>query len=293
MALKLAHWRSEAGRGAYLRAYDKALTLWPVPFESRLIPTRFGETHAVVSGPEDAPPILFLPAAIGTGALQWFPNATRLTKEVRMCALDFVGAPGRGTQTAPLADRADYARWLVDVVDGLGIEHADIVGSSQGGWMTLNVAIAEPSRVRSIALLAPAASFLPFRKPIEWMIRIGPWLPAWTAGPTIKVNFGADFELDDRFVRVAELALQHFRYQERALIPDAFSDGDLRGIKPRVLVMIGDHERIYDPADALQRATELVPGVETDFVAGAGHLINMEQAEHADAKILQFLKVPE
>ncbi len=288
--MRLAGWKSEGGRDAYVRAYDEAMALWPVPYESALIPTRFGTTHAVISGPEDAPPLLLLPAAIGTGALQWYPNAARLTTAHRLIALDFVAAPGKGAQTAALVDRTDYTRWLLDLLDALDIEQADVVASSQGGWMALNLAIEEPARTRAVAALAPAASLLPFHKPIEWMIRVGPWMPVWTAGPSITANLATDFEPDDRFVRVAELGLRHFRYQQGALIPSGYTDSDLRSIRCRLLVMVGDHERIYDPQAALQRAAQLIPGVETELVADAGHLINMDQAEYADARVIEFLQ---
>lgn len=45
-APRLAGWNSEAGKEAYLAAYDSAMGLWPVPFESRQITTRFGSTPA-------------------------------------------------------------------------------------------------------------------------------------------------------------------------------------------------------------------------------------------------------
>jgi pimeloyl-ACP methyl ester carboxylesterase len=290
MAIRLARWKSPEGRQAYLTAYEEAMTLWPVPFESKIIATRFGDTHAVVSGQADAPPLLLLPAAIGTGGLQWFPNAAGLAAHHRIYAIDFVGAPGKGSQTAAMLDKVDYANWLVDLLDQLSIDRANIVGSSQGGWMTLNAAEVEPSRVNAIALLAPAASLLPFRKPVEFMIRIGPWMPAWTAAGTIRFSFGSGYRVDERFSRVAELALKHFRYQEGALMPMAFSDDELRKVTARVRVMIGDHERIYDPQVALERARRLIPNVETELVANAGHLLNMEQADHVDARVVDFIQ---
>jgi len=47
--------RTPEGEARYLAAYDAALKRWPVPSDEIDIPTRFGTTHVVVSGPNDAP----------------------------------------------------------------------------------------------------------------------------------------------------------------------------------------------------------------------------------------------
>jgi hypothetical protein len=52
--------RTPEGQAAFLAAYDAAMKLWPVPYEEIEIPSRFGMTHVVVSGPKDAPPLVLL-----------------------------------------------------------------------------------------------------------------------------------------------------------------------------------------------------------------------------------------
>jgi len=38
----------------YMAAYEAVLALWPVPHESFDVPTRFGKTHVIASGPKEA-----------------------------------------------------------------------------------------------------------------------------------------------------------------------------------------------------------------------------------------------
>ena len=57
--------KTPEGEAAYLAAYDAAMKLWPVPYEEMDIPTRFGMTHVVVSGPKDAPPLVLLARILG------------------------------------------------------------------------------------------------------------------------------------------------------------------------------------------------------------------------------------
>ena len=291
-ALRLPGFRTPGGRAAYLAAYDEAMELWPVPYRSSMFATRFGPTHVVTSGPEGAPPIVLLHAATGAGAVQWFPNATRLSAQHRIHAVDFIGAPGGGTQQRAIVTPEDCALWLDDLFDSLGLERAALVGSSHGGWLALNFAMRSARRLSRLVLLAPAAGVLSFRLPVWLSIRVGPYLPAWTARPALRANFGGRYEPDPRFVALMERALEHFRYQQRAVFPSVFSDEELRAISSPTLLLIGEEELIYRAPKALRRASALMPSVEAELVPGAGHLLNMEQPERIDARILAFLGRP-
>ncbi len=286
MDLRLAGWKTDRGRDKYRQAYDAALALWSAPYDIQTIPTRFGPTRAVVSGPPDAPALLLLPAATGIGALQWYPNIADLAAEQRVVGLDFVAGPGGGTQTYAMVDRHDYAVWITDILDDLGVDRAGFVGSSQGGWIVLNLCVMNPERITAAALLAPAASLLPF----SWQTQVGLrlHLPSWTAGPALRKILGPDFELDERLVKVMAAGMRHFRYQQRSVFPDVFSDTALAEVKAPVLVMIGDREIIYDPRKALARAASSIPGAQTELVAKAGHLPNLQMPELVDDRLLRF-----
>lgn len=73
---------SAKAEATFLAAYDKAMTLWPVPYEQRDVPTRFGRTHVVVSGPENGPPIVLLHCALMTSAI-WSPIIGELSATYR------------------------------------------------------------------------------------------------------------------------------------------------------------------------------------------------------------------
>lgn len=287
--VRLPGWRSQAGRAAYVAAYRAAEALWPVPIEDVELPTRFGPTHSVVCGPHDAPPLFLLHAAFGTGAMQWFPNAAALSRLHRVVALDFVGAPGLGAQIAPILDRTDCADWLIDVLDAQGVDQADLVGSSHGGWLSLNLAVQHPDRVRRLALLAPAASLLPFRPPAVVSLRLGPFMRSWAAAPSVRALFGGRCQAEPRITELLAASLDHYRYQQRAVFPDVFSDAELQSVTATTLVALGEREVIYDPVKALRRAQSVIPTVHTVWVADTGHLINMECPQLADGLLLELL----
>ena len=54
MSKKIPAFRSPEGEAQYVLAYEAVLKQWPVPFNEFYIPTRFGDTHVIVSGPKDS-----------------------------------------------------------------------------------------------------------------------------------------------------------------------------------------------------------------------------------------------
>jgi hypothetical protein len=75
--------KTHAGEIGYLEAYNATLAQWPVPYESLFIPTRFGSTHVIASGPKDAPPLVLLHAGTAS-ATQWFPDVKNLSRNFRV-----------------------------------------------------------------------------------------------------------------------------------------------------------------------------------------------------------------
>lgn len=70
-----------------------------------------------------------------------------------------------------------------------------------------------------------------------------------------------------------------------------FSDKELRTIQTPILLLIGDHEVIYKPEDAIRRATRLVPGLKAAIIPNANHIAEYTAANTINKKILEFFAV--
>jgi pimeloyl-ACP methyl ester carboxylesterase len=102
----LSVFKSPGGQARYLEAYNATLAQWPVPYESLFIPTRFGITHVIASGPIDAPPMVLLHAA-SASATQWFPDTENLSRNYRIYALDTLGDVGMSKVGRQPQNRSD------------------------------------------------------------------------------------------------------------------------------------------------------------------------------------------
>jgi hypothetical protein len=124
--------KSLAGRAAYFAAYEAALRRWPAAYEARTVTTSFGPSQVLISGPAGAPPLVLL-HGMCMSATMWSPNIADWSRERRVYAVDTIGDIGRSVATRPLKTQAEYVAWYREVLEGLAIPSADVLGLSYGG----------------------------------------------------------------------------------------------------------------------------------------------------------------
>ncbi len=158
-----------AGQAEYHRAYQHTVdALWPVAVEHASLPTRFGTTHALVSGPPDASPV-FLFHGAGLSATSWYRTVGPLAERFRVIAVDHVFDRGLGEQSAIVGGEGEAAMWVADLLAACGERSASLVGLSQGAWVAAATARYHPELVDRLVLLAPAATIAAFRAPF-WLL---------------------------------------------------------------------------------------------------------------------------
>jgi pimeloyl-ACP methyl ester carboxylesterase len=290
MPEKISVFRSPEGEAQYSVAYDAVLRQWPVPFKELYIPARFGNTHVIASGPGDAAPLVLLHPSGGGGVI-WIRNVETLNQRYRVYAVDTISEPNKSILTSPISfnQRREFADWIVDMFKGLNIESTFMVGNSFGGFLTLNAAYYLPERVKKIVLISPAATFVP--------------IPAWTWNFIPANIIGLITRSDPVLLKPYEWIWQDFPKEEciaklrattavtgrpRHWSPTVFSDDELRAIQTPVLLLIGDHEVIYKPEDAIRRAIRLVPNLKAEIVPNANHIAEYTNAQMVNEKILEF-----
>jgi len=287
--------KSPEGEAAFLAAYDAAMKLWPVPYEELDIPTRFGMTHVIVSGPKQAPPLVLVHGYDATSVM-WAPNIEDFSREYRVYAIDVMGQPNKSIPTVPIRTADDYAVWLAETLDGLHLDRVCLAGQSYGGWLALNFALARPERLHKLVLLSPGGGFVPMARQFSLRGMFMVWFPTqltvnwfmrWLG--LIERRGGGDVRL---LLELMYLGLKHFRVPIETLrvMPVMFPEDRLRAMRVPTLLLIGDREVVCDPATALERARRLFPDVEGELVPESSHEMSFSQRRIVDARVLDFLK---
>jgi pimeloyl-ACP methyl ester carboxylesterase len=289
MRKKLPIYTTPEGRAKYMAAYEAMFSLWPVPYDALDVKTSYGSTHINVSGPSDGHPLVLLHGA-GLSSTAWFANIAALSANHRVYAVDIIGDAGKSVADRLIEKRTDYAAWLKEVFDGLNIERAYLLGHSYGGWLTLNMALAHPDRLKAIVLLAPAASIYS----MSLLANLGLRLPFKIRPPArfvFKMIASKGTVFEETFIHLMEMVT---RYCLPALMfPTVYTDEDLKQIELPALLLIGAGEKIYNPKKAIARAQRWMPDLTAEIIPNVCHTLNMEQPETINSLILEFLSCVE
>lgn len=277
---------SPQAKAEYLAAYNKTLSKWPLPYRKVMIKTKFGPTHVLISGRKGAPPLVMLHQGAVSSTV-WFPNAAGLGKHYRLYCVDVLGDINRSIPKTPPETLEQSAEWLTEVLKGLGIRRAYMIGGSYGGFVALNFTMRRPEMVKKVALLSPAASVTPISAKLMFSLIAPQVLPL---RPVVRYSISSLSYLppDKDFLDQCVTGILNTRSMLR-VPPSVFSDEELGCVKPPLLLLVGDNEVIYKaPLDGIERVTRLVPLGEAEIIPNAGHLLSMDQPQLVNEAILKF-----
>lgn len=296
--------------------YDSALKSLDVPFISRYVDTRAGRTHLLELGNSDKPPLILVPGYGGSAPL-WHHQFADLIEHHHIFALDIVGMPGRSAPNPLSLLGDDYTQWLADVMDALELPRADMAGVCLGGWIVMRMGIEQPDRVRRAVLLSPVglARFkIYLHSGVPLILNLGNESRREQFGRRLLVNAftppGSNLTFDRQLARAMLLAVKYYdvgvaagltgernRLAElwtaaRTLVRFVRSEpaAELRKMRVPALLVVGQHEAIYNPQAAVKRARHYIPDVHAEIVPDTGHAAIFDRPEYVNPRIVAFLQ---
>jgi pimeloyl-ACP methyl ester carboxylesterase len=280
-------YKSPEGYQTLMAFYDATLKHWPVPYECITVPTRHGDTHIIASGPPEAPPLVLMRGA-GGNSLLWAPAITRLSRNLRTYAVDVIGESGKSAPNRPSYKGPAYGEWMVDVFDALGIDRANVAGTSRGGWLTLKIASFAPERVRRIVPMS-AEGIASVR--LRFLMRMFPVL-AFPGRKTVSglMRFLTPSDLPVLESVVEERLVVYKTFRQSGMRPPTFTDNELSRISAPTLLLYGEQEPVYSLEAIRRRAERLPANFRIEVVPHAGHALDHDQPEAVSARIAHFIK---
>ncbi len=256
-------------------------------------------------------PVLFIHGGPNAGST-WAPMVKHLTG--LRCLL--VDRPGTGLSDhhEVTADTiAEFgARFVGDMLDGLGVDRAHLVVSSFGGHLALRSAAVEPERIRRmVQMAAPAAGpgqkLPPFMKLMAFgMIRraMGVLPPSRMASENILRQIGHGVSLDEG--RIPDVFWDWYlalgRYTNtmrndgeligRHFVPNleriALSDQLLGSVRVPTLFLWGEDDG-FGGEDAARLTVNLMPQADLVMIPHSGHCPWLDEPELIARATLEFL----
>lgn len=249
--------------------YPRFLARVDVPTETRTVPTRFGDTHVLVGGPVDGPPLVVLHGALASSA-HVMAEVKPLLRRFRVYAPDVVGhSPMSADARLPLDG---YGSWASDVLDGLGLATTALCGVSYGGFVAIRTLVAVPDRITRVSLVVPGglvsgSAWVGITK-LAIPMALYRWFPSEARlvrflGPQLTT-------MDDDWVHWLGDAIRGFTLDFRA--PPLATVDELRAYRGPVQVF-GASDDVHFPGPALLlRAREVFANVvDSELLADCKH----------------------
>jgi pimeloyl-ACP methyl ester carboxylesterase len=211
----------------------------------------------------------------------------RLAADRVVHAPDVVGTAGRSVQSAPLTSPADYGAWGEQLLDGLGLERAHVLGYSEGAWFAALLGARASDRLASLTLGEGITTLVkPSPRVVARMVSTSLWptqrrfarLDAW-------LSPGADPTDQDR-----ALARAAMRYRRRTPWPSPLGDAELAAITAPTLAFFGAETRLGDPDAAARRVLDHVPQAEVEIVPGGGHGVLWQLPDRVLPVVQEFVR---
>jgi 3-oxoadipate enol-lactonase len=241
-------------------------------------------------------PAVVLVHGFGLDMRMWEPQVGHLAARFRVVRYDCrgFGASGPFDPAVPYTHAGD----LVALLDHLDIGEAVLAGLSFGGRVVLQTALAAPARVRGLVLLDAVLDGVPWDPgsadaldELARRVRAGgapAGRAAWLAHPLFAAARQRPELAGQLAAMVAGYPGQHWlgRDPHRPVRPQPIEA--LEDVATPTLVAVGDRDvpGFREMSAVLARR---IPGAEYRVVAGAGHMVNMEQPAAVNRLLTRFL----
>lgn len=239
-----------------------------------------------VSGPADAPAVVFLHGA-GGNHLSWWQQIPHFSQRYRCVAIDHRGfgrtADPTGVGAAKFVDDLDA------LLTHLSLPQVALVAQSMGGRTALGFAVRHPERVRAL-VMADTWGFFDWPEQLERARVLREQTPG-NDGPLWVRAVGPTF-------RAAEPA-RAFLYQQIGGLnpprpetanndPAAPTAAQVAALKVPLLLIEGEEDELVHPP-LMEAFHALVPGSEYATVPKAGHSVYFENARQFNDLVGPFL----
>ncbi len=268
---------------------------------SQFIAVQGMQVHLRDEGPrDDAMPVVLLH---GTSASlhTWQGWADGLKGQRRVIRFDLPGFALTGPQPQDDYSIAAYVRFVVAVMDQLGVQRFVLAGNSLGGQIAWEVAHAHPQRVVKLVLVDAAGYlFVPKSIPIGFQIARSPWLqplvrntlPRGLVEGSVRNVYGDPAKVTPALVdQYVDMTLRQgnrralgLRMQQ--IMPQA--PERIATLKVPTLILWGGQDRLIPPDNA-QRFAKDIAGSKLVLFDALGHVPHEEDPAATLVPVKAFL----
>ncbi|MFD1603055.1 alpha/beta fold hydrolase [Flavobacterium artemisiae] len=282
--------KTKKDKDSYVKAYNKSLKLWDVPYTEEDVKTTFGTAHVILAGPKNGKKLVLL-HGMDASSTMWYPNIKALAKDHRVYAIDFLLEPNKSVSNGKSLSAEDIVNWYNQIFDHYKLTKFDIVAASRGGWMATLLATQRENSINRIVLLSPAQTFKFIdnlnKTSSALMLKLFPNEKKF--GKTLNTFSTHPEKISQTYKRQFYLANKYAKSNSSMLKMTPFSEKELEMIHNQVLVLIGDHD-VINGEESIERAKKYLVNSKTKVIKDAGHFLSIDQSKVVNDAMIDFLK---
>jgi pimeloyl-ACP methyl ester carboxylesterase len=256
-----------------------------MPFKQENVDVR--GTKITLKRGGEGPKLLYLHGANGAAGVR--PFMEMLAKNYEVLVPEH---PGFGGSDEPewLDTIHDLAYFYLDFMEQLNLRDVHLVGSSLGGWLALEIAVRDATRLRALTAVGPLGIYVPNVKRGDMFL--------WSPQERVR-NLFHDQKLADQMLaqpaspEQAELEVKNLYTVARLAWEPRMFDPHLakwlHRIKIPAQIIWGDSDKVLPVAYAAE-FLKLIPAARVDIVKQCGHLPHTEKPEEFVRLVKEFGK---
>lgn len=245
----------------------------------------------------DGGPWVVMIMGLGYGAWGWEPLVPLLAERYRVITFDNRGIRRSDHPPGPYNTKAmtEDARAVLDAAE---VSSAHVVGTSLGGYIAQELAVAHPDRVDKLVLACTAPHGVnPYPTPqvtIDLLAAAAEMDPHTRLRRFVENAFSRTFvdgspEIIEHILELRRMTNQPFEaWQAQSAASASFDPGDgLASIKAPTLVLTGDEDNVVDPRNS-DAVADAISDARVVQMTG-GHLFFWEDPEGFVDEVRRFL----
>jgi pimeloyl-ACP methyl ester carboxylesterase len=259
--------------------------------EARTVPVWQGQVHLRVLSKGRGPALVFFH---GPWGLQWDPFLDELARGFTVHAPEHPGtSPGRPDDIYALDGMWDLVSCYEELLDGLGLTRAALVGHSFGGMVACEVAAASPRRVSHLVLIDALGLWRDDAPIPNWMLLphgdLAGHVFSDADGEAARRMFVPPEDPEGRVM--ARVGLQWAMGATGKFlwpIPDKGLRKRIHRVQAPTLLVWGKEDRLVPPVYA-EEFSRRIAGARVEIVDQAGHAPHLEQPDAVAPLVRDFL----
>lgn len=282
-------YKSEEHKKVIMDLYQQKLDSLNLTYEEKQVSTFAGKTNVIIAGEAHLPPVVLF-HGINAGTPLALESIKDLTKQYRIYGVDTVGQATRSAETRLPFKGDSYGRWIVEVLDALGLDKPMFVSASYGAFLLQRLIAHAPQRVSKAIFIVPSgfANGPVLQSIFKLLLPMGKYKRTGKREDLIKFIDAFYNEKDEHSIALQGALLQGVNIDTRR--PTVLSKAECANFDAPVYALAAEHDIFFPTEKVIKKINSLFSNVKkVEVLQGSKHVPDLKDYSKITKIVGEFL----